>query len=117
MTGKIYQGNSRLWEKKFNKELTIHLYTGGIEEKTTFKYVDYPDDNKEKRMELSHLKDKIVFNSDELSTESVLVLKYQEKPKKVLLNNRSIDFTYNLKDKKVVVEIPKNRPINMIYTF
>lgn len=115
VSGKIYQGNSKKWEKSLqgNEEITIHLFPGSEFQRALFIYVDYLDSDKEKAMKLKHEAKGILFSSPALSTNSSIIMRYEKKPEKILLNNEPIKFILNSSNKTIAVKVRKNIPINL----
>ena len=115
VTGNIFQGSSKNWKNdlKGNEEITIHLFPGEPDDKTSFSYVDYFDDNKEKEMSMISL-DQVQFTSESLMTKSMIEIKCIAKPRKILLNNNPVDFKFDELNKIAKIFLGKNIPINLV---
>jgi alpha-glucosidase (family GH31 glycosyl hydrolase) len=115
ITGQIFQGNSRIWENNSieEKNIVVHLFPGQVNEQTLFKYVDYCDNDKEKSMVLEHQSDKIVFTSESLGTSSTIELKCAAKPTHILLNKKSVQFTYDETKNVAHVQIDKGTSVQV----
>jgi alpha-glucosidase (family GH31 glycosyl hydrolase) len=115
ITGKIFQGNSRIWENggDVKKDVVIHLFPGQVNEQTNFLYVDYVDNDKEKAMLLKHHSDKIVFTSESLGTNSTIEIKCAAKPARILVNKKSAQFEYDETKNFARIQIEKNKAIDL----
>lgn len=115
ITGDVYRGNSKVWKGDLNsdEEITIHLFPGSTHDRTTFMYVDYFDQDKEKSMVLEHQPGQIIFQSEPVMTRSCIELKCTAKPDQVMLNEESIEYHFNQKNKMIKVSIGKNNAINL----
>lgn len=115
ITGEIYKGNSKIWDKNADEEknIVIHLFPGQINEQTKFTYVDFCDNDKEKSLVLERQAGKAVFTSDSLGTASTIELKCDMKPSIILLNNEPVDFNYNKTKNTASIQIEKNKPIDL----
>ena len=114
VTGNIFQGSSRNWENDLNgnEEITIHLFPGNPGDKTSFSYIDYLDNNKEKEMDMI-FHGEVQFTSESLMTKTVIEIKCNAKPKKILLNNNPVDFAFDEVKNIAKVHLEKNVPINL----
>jgi hypothetical protein len=115
ITGRIYQGNSIIWENNLseNKKIIIHLFPGQLDEKATFHYVDYCDNDKEKAMVLEHQAGKVVFTSEPLGTTSIIELKCEKKPSKILFDTIPVKFNYDKTRNMASVQIEKNTSVHV----
>ena len=117
ISGKIYQGNSKAWEKNIRgkEEIAIHLFPGKANEQASFSYVDYFDNDTEKNMVLNRQAGAgiITFVSPALSTNSSIMIQLKNKPKKILLNNEPIKFNLNRVNNTVTISVSKNTTINL----
>jgi alpha-glucosidase (family GH31 glycosyl hydrolase) len=113
VTGEIYQGNSRLWKKPGDPALVIHLVPGMEGDQTAFDYVDFLDGDREKTMTLIREKTEMIFKSEKLMSDARVEIRCAAKPKKVLMDKKAIDFTYDQKSKIAVVDLDKNAEINL----
>ena len=115
ISGNIYQGNARLWQKDHpaTADITIHLFPGGINDSVTFNYIDYLDNDIEKTMILNHLQDKITFSSGPLTTGVILDIKCLTKPSQVLLNSIAVKYAYDKTKKIARIRAMKNKSINL----
>jgi alpha-glucosidase (family GH31 glycosyl hydrolase) len=113
ITGRIYQGNSRIWENNLGEEkkIVIHLFPGQIDEQTKFNYVDYCDNDKEKSLVLERQADKIIFTSESLGTSATIELKCAAKPVNILVNKRPVQFKYDETKNIARVQIEKNTSV------
>lgn len=115
ITGQIYQGNSKVWENDINgnEKIAIHLFPGEVNDQTTFNYIDYFDNDKEKIMTLNHQSNKIIFTSEALMTKSTIELKCKTKPMKILLNNENTRYEFDNISKMTKVNIKKYQNIRL----
>jgi alpha-glucosidase (family GH31 glycosyl hydrolase) len=113
VTGQIYRGNSRIWENTLGEEkkIVIHLFPGQIDEQTTFNYVDYCDQDREKTMVLDHQNGKMIFTSEPLGTIASIELKCTVKPARIEFNNMPLPFKYDEKKNIASVPIEKNKSV------
>ncbi|MGD8779393.1 MAG: glycoside hydrolase family 31 protein [Ignavibacteria bacterium] len=119
ITGNIFQGNSKLWEKELegNEEITVHAFPGEAGSSTTFDYVDYFDADKEKQMKLEHQTGKIVFTSVPVKTKSTIKVKCPAKPERVLSNGNQVNFEFDDVYKSASVSLGKDETINLEFVF
>ena len=101
VTGNIYQGNDKIWNKKPENNFTIHLFPGAAGNKTVYNYIDLNDSNKEKDISMENMNSKISIDIEPLKTESKLLIKSADKPSVIKLNNENIKFDWN-KDKGLI---------------
>jgi alpha-glucosidase (family GH31 glycosyl hydrolase) len=115
ISGNIYRGNSRLWQKdsKGSKDITIHLFPGGVNDSATFDYIDYLDHDAEKTMTLIHRPDYISFSVNQLLTGVLIDIKCDVKPQQILLNNKPVRSAYDHQEKIVRIKVEKDNPINL----
>ncbi|NQT27076.1 glycoside hydrolase family 31 protein [candidate division KSB1 bacterium] len=113
VTGDIFQGNSRVWYKEHDPILVIHLIPGEDGDQTTFDYVDYFDKDLEKPMTLIRNKNRIVFKSEKLMSDTRIEIRYNAKPEKILLDNAVILFNYDQDNQIAIVDLCKNKEINL----
>lgn len=109
LCGNIYQGNSRQWRVQQESSLTIHLFPGKKDSYTVFEYIDYLDNDKEKKMRLEHQAGKYIFTSDTLNIKSTIAIKCSKKPAKIVLNNESAEFNYTDSNKITKIKLEKDR--------
>ena len=115
VTGNIYQGNSKIW--KSNSEnghfISIKLFPGIVNDETTFTYMDYLDSDKTKEMVLKHEAGKIVFTSDNLTCPAEIKLIVENKPEKILLDKKEIEFKFDAEQNLVSFNVEKGKNINV----
>ena len=95
-----------------NEEITIHLFPGASGERTSFSYIDYFGDNKEKEMKMISL-DEVEFTSESLMTKTTIEIKCVAKPEKILLNDKPVDFKFDEVNKVAKVHLEKDIPIHL----
>jgi alpha-glucosidase (family GH31 glycosyl hydrolase) len=117
VSGNIYQGNSKLWQKNIKdiqvQSIIIHIFPGRINDSTAFNYVDYLDHDAEKTMTLIRRSGYISFSADPLLTEAVVNIKCDMKPQQILLNNKPVPFVFDRQGKIARIKAAKNNPINL----
>lgn len=114
VTGEIFRGNSKIWKGPLQKpEITFHAFPGEMGDSTRFDYVDVFDNHREKTVRLFHLADEILFQSEALSTPSVLAIQTRGKPKEVQLSGKPILFYFAPESGMTKVKIEKNTLIEI----
>ena len=101
VTGNIYQGNEKIWNKNPDNKLDIHLFPGGKGDKTEYTYVELEDSGKEKNISMENKKDNISVEVAPLKVESKLFIKSEIEPASLKLNNKKMEFKWN-KDKGLI---------------
>lgn len=115
LIGCIYRGNSKVWEGelKGDETVVIHAFPGGPGDSTAFDYVDRFDGGCEKKMCLARLADRIVFDSEVLSTRSAVEVRCKTKPGKVLLNGKEVNIQFDRTRGSSTIRLPKRRVIRL----
>jgi alpha-glucosidase (family GH31 glycosyl hydrolase) len=116
LTGCVYRGNSRVWEggSKGDETIVIHAFPGLPGDSTVFDYVDRFDGDGEKTMRLSRpADDRIVFNSEALSTPATIEIRCNAKPGKALLNGKPVKIHDDAIRRTVSVGVPKRQSIRV----
>ena len=91
ITGRIADGNSKIWNTGTdNRILNIYTFPGESGESTIFDYVDYYDNNVEKRFSLTSKEKVVEISSPDLLTESVFVVKLDTAPSAITLNGEKV---------------------------
>jgi alpha-glucosidase (family GH31 glycosyl hydrolase) len=91
ITGRMIDGNSKLWNTgTTDRKLNIYAFPGEPGETFTFDYVDYKDNNTEKKFVLSSTNKKVEINSPNLITESVFIIKLDVAPASITLNDENV---------------------------
>jgi len=101
--GNIYLGNSIRWSKE-GKYLEI-VAVPSKKGKSSFVYVDYFDNDNQKKLSMESYIDKIQISLPNLSVSLSLIVRVWKKPDKVLLNNNEVEFSYDKNSKTVKVAI------------
>ncbi len=107
ITGNIYEGNSRLWEPGLTKEknLNIFAFLGKAGEMTMFTYIDYNDGDNEKNILLNTYRKKINLTVDAINANCTANVKVEQKPIKVLLNDKPVDFSWNKTEELIRIKL------------
>lgn len=115
VTGNIFEGSSKNWKDdlKGNEEITIHLFPGESVDRTSFSYIDYFDDDKEKEINMISFDEKVELKSESLMTKTVIEIKCVAKPGKILLNSNPVDFEFDEVNKIAEVHLEKNTPVHL----
>jgi alpha-glucosidase (family GH31 glycosyl hydrolase) len=115
VTGDIFRANSRIWQGELDKngKLEIHAYPGSANSQSGFTYVDYTDNDKEKKMVLTKEESQITFESEPLSINSTIAVRCPSVPKKVLLNNREAAFDFDAKNAIVKIQASASQSIQI----
>ncbi|MFO7447927.1 MAG: glycoside hydrolase family 31 protein [Ignavibacteriaceae bacterium] len=101
ITGSVYQGNEKLWNDKPDGELNIHFFPGQPGSKTIYNYVDLFDSDKEKNIAMQNDEGRIILEIDPLTNNSKLIIRSEEEPSAILLNNEKINYNWQ-KDKGII---------------
>ncbi len=109
VTGEIYRGNSKICRGKPSGDITVHVFPGENGKSYQYDYVDYYDNNKEKRIEVSNNHDNIEVNSDPLNSAGKIIIKINKKPEAVELNGGIADYNWN--GKEATIELPLKKKI------
>ena len=114
VTGKMLEGNSKLWKNGGGeRRLNIYAFPGKTEEVVTFDYIDYEDNNKEKNFVMSKGNDIIEITSPPLSTETVYIIKTDIGPKEVAVNGEKIKWEWDNAYGTVIIHLKKGKGINL----
>lgn len=116
VSGEIYRGNSKLWKGELTGEesLTIHLFPGEEGAKVDFTYVDYLDEDRKKKMTLTHSEGEIQFSSPALTISAKIEMRLDSKPAFVQVNDSEVDFEYSEAELLVKFAIPKGKEIEVV---
>lgn len=115
ITGDIFRGNSRRWDGKLEgrETLTIHLIPGQKGEATSFDYIDYLDNDREKPMRLVNRDHTITFTSEPIMAPATIEIICDEKPDRIQLNEQDVEYSYDETARTVRIQIGKNMPIDL----
>ena len=105
VTGNIYQGNNKIWESNYQKDLSIHVIPGRDGEKTLFSYVDLYDGKKGKEIFVEKGRRKISLQVDPVMIKSKLMIKSDIKPLQVKLNEKPVNYVWNKQAQTLVIDL------------
>ena len=117
VTGNIYQGNEKIWNKKLNSELTIHFFPGSAGDKTEYNYVDLNDSDKEKNISMESDKSKITLNAEPLKIDSKLLIKSGSEPASVTLNGKELKYNWNKNTGMIETNLIEGTKANIEITY
>lgn len=110
VTGNIHQGSSKVWDKKSEPAVTVHVFPGADGETAAFNYMDYLDQDQIKPIQLAVEGSKTTLKAEPLSTPATLALHCDTAPKSVTLNGKSVKGNYSKKTQKLRVKLEKATP-------
>jgi alpha-glucosidase (family GH31 glycosyl hydrolase) len=109
ITGTLLAGNSKLWNvDPTAKGLKIYVFPGKNNETAMFDYVDYLDSNKEKQLSIINKNRSIVFASQPIASDALLLLKLEDEPSKVIMNGTTGTYSWDASQGFVRIELKKN---------
>jgi alpha-glucosidase (family GH31 glycosyl hydrolase) len=109
ITGTLLAGNSKLWNvDPTAKGLKIYVFPGKNNETAMFDYVDYLDSNKEKQLSIINKNRSIVFASQPIASDAILLLKLEDEPSKVIMNGTTGKYSWDAGQGFVRIELKKN---------
>ena len=88
-----------------------------MNEISDFKYVDYFDDDKEKLMQMYHGKNQVTFVSKPLKKSSIIKIRCDKKPDKILLNKELVEYDYDTIFKIAKIHLAKNKEIKLLLDY
>ncbi len=96
VTGKLLAGNSKIWDgDNSGKGIEIVAFPGGKGTRTSFDYVDYLDENKQKQISLASKERSLEFLVPPLSTGAKLWVKVSSKPAAAMVNGTAVKIEWD----------------------
>ncbi len=119
VTGNLIAGNSKNWVDDFDKtrSLTVHAFPGKPGEQARFDYVDYFNNDTEKKIEVSNIGGKYEVNIESLSLSGEVEIYSGKKPSSVTVNGSKADFKWEENKNIIFVEMNKNQAMNIVVSF
>lgn len=113
--GLIYDGNMRLWDEDFqqNRHLNINAFPGEPGSSSSFLYVDYLDQDAEKRITLNHSADGVItLGFPAMTVGGAMKVRLDQPPGSVALNGVNLsDVAYDANKNLLTVPYPASSPV------
>lgn len=119
VTGNLIAGNSKNWVDDFEKtrSLKVHVFPGKPGEQARFDYVDYFNNDTEKKIEVSNIGGKYKVDIEPLSLSGEVEIYSGKRPSSVTVNGSKADFKWEEKKNIIFVEMNKNQAMNIVVSF
>jgi len=108
VTGNIYQGNDKNWQKTKNLySIEVTTIPGESGERTSFTYVDRFDHDIHKKFSMNSESKSVTIHLDPVQSKINLHVKLKQKPKSVRVDHRRVRIHWNRTDEMLSVSLHK----------